>query len=62
MKDKAIKEMNSPASGLLSKQIAAQIKPGEIIVKVHRSRIMKKMEARSVADLVRMAEALGVKP
>jgi FixJ family two-component response regulator len=29
---------------------------------VHRSHIMKKMGARSVADLVRMAEALGVKP
>jgi FixJ family two-component response regulator len=50
------------ASGLMSKQIAAQIGLSEITVKVHRSHIMKKMEARSVADLVRMAEALGVKP
>ncbi|WP_050420558.1 response regulator transcription factor [Bradyrhizobium tropiciagri] len=50
------------ASGLMSKQIAAQINLSEITVKVHRSHIMKKMEARSVADLVRMAEALGVKP
>jgi FixJ family two-component response regulator len=50
------------ASGLMSKQIAAQIELSEITVKVHRSHIMKKMEARSVADLVRMAEALGVKP
>jgi FixJ family two-component response regulator len=49
------------ASGLMSKQIAAQIELSEITVKVHRSHIMKKMEARSVADLVRMAEALGVK-
>jgi FixJ family two-component response regulator len=31
-------------------------------VKVHRSHLMKKMGARSVADLVRMAEALGVTP
>jgi FixJ family two-component response regulator len=50
------------ASGLMSKQIAAQINLSEITVKVHRSHIMKKMEARSVADLVRMAEALGAKP
>jgi FixJ family two-component response regulator len=50
------------ASGLMSKQIAAQIDLSEITVKVHRSHIMKKMGARSVADLVRMAEALAVKP
>jgi FixJ family two-component response regulator len=50
------------ASGLMSKQIAAQIELSEITVKVHRSHIMKKMGARSVADLVRMAEALGIKP
>jgi FixJ family two-component response regulator len=50
------------ASGLMSKQIAAQIDLSEITVKVHRSHIMKKMGARSVADLVRMAEALGVTP
>jgi FixJ family two-component response regulator len=50
------------ATGLMTKQIAAQIGLSEITVKVHRSHLMKKMEARSVADLVRMAEALGVKP
>jgi FixJ family two-component response regulator len=49
------------ASGLMSKQIAAQISLSEITVKVHRSHLMKKMGARSVADLVRMAEALGVR-
>jgi FixJ family two-component response regulator len=49
------------ASGLMSKQIAAKVELSEITVKVHRSHIMKKMGARSVADLVRMAEALGVK-
>src|SRR5438132_9769520 len=48
------------ASGLLSKQIAAQIGVTEITVKVHRSHLMKKMGARSVADLVRMAQALGI--
>jgi FixJ family two-component response regulator len=50
------------ASGMMSKQIAFQLQITEITVKVHRSHIMKKMEARSVADLVRMAEALMVKP
>jgi len=48
------------AGGLLSKQIAAQIGVTEITVKVHRSHLMKKMGARSVADLVRMAEALEI--
>jgi FixJ family two-component response regulator len=49
------------ASGLMSKQIAARIELSEITVKVHRSHIMKKMGARSVADLVRIAGALGMK-
>jgi FixJ family two-component response regulator len=48
------------ASGLLSKQIAAQIDVSEITVKVHRSHLMKKMGARSIADLVRMAGTLGM--
>jgi FixJ family two-component response regulator len=47
------------ASGLMSKQIAAQVGLSEITVKVHRSHVMKKMGAKSVADLVRMADALG---
>jgi FixJ family two-component response regulator len=50
------------ASGLMSKQIAAEVGLSEITVKVHRSHLMKKMGARSVAGLVRMAEALGVTP
>ena len=50
------------ASGLMSKQIAAEVGLSEITVKLHRSHLMKKMGARSVADLVRMAEALGVTP
>ena len=49
------------ASGLMSKQIAAEIELSEITVKVHRSHLMKKMGARSVADLVKMAEALELK-
>ncbi len=47
------------ATGLMNKQIAAEIGIAEITVKVHRGRVMKKMGARSLADLVRMAEALG---
>ena len=54
--------LDSFSQAQMSKQIAAQVGLSEITVKVHRSHIMKKMEARSVADLVRMAEALGVKP
>ena len=47
--------------GLLNKQIAAEIGLAEITVKIHRGHLMKKMGARSVADLVRMAEILGVR-
>jgi FixJ family two-component response regulator len=50
------------AGGLLTKQIAAKFELSEITVKVHRSHLMKKMGARTVAQLVRMAEALGVAP
>jgi FixJ family two-component response regulator len=46
------------ASGLLNKQIADQLDTAENTVKVHRSRAMEKMQARSFADLVRMAEKL----
>jgi FixJ family two-component response regulator len=49
------------AGGLLNKQIAAEIGLAEITVKIHRGHLMKKMGARSLADLVRMAEILGVR-
>jgi FixJ family two-component response regulator len=48
-------------SGLMNKQIAYRLKISEITVKIHRGQVMKKMEARSLADLVRMAEMLGIK-
>ena len=48
------------ASGLMNKQVAAQLGLAEITVKIHRGHIMKKMGARSLADLVRMAETLGI--
>jgi FixJ family two-component response regulator len=44
--------------GLMNKQIAAEVGLSEITVKIHRGRVMKKMAARSLPDLVRMAEAL----
>jgi FixJ family two-component response regulator len=50
----------SVSSGLMNKQIAAELGLAEITVKIHRGRIMKKMGARSLADLVRKAEMLGI--
>ena len=47
-------------TGRMNKQIAAEIGVVEITVKMHRGRIMRKMAAKSLADLVRMAEALGI--
>jgi FixJ family two-component response regulator len=49
------------ASGLMNKQIAAEIGLAEITVKIHRGHIMKKMGTRSLADLIRMAETLGIR-
>ena len=50
------------ASGLMNKQAAHQLGLSEITVKIHRGNLMRKMEARSLADLVRMAQALGLRP
>lgn len=47
--------------GLMNKEIAAQLKISEVTVKVHRGNAMGKMGARSLAELVRMADALGVR-
>ena len=47
-------------SGLLNKQIAAEIGASEATVKVHRSQLMRKMGAESLADLVRMAAEMGI--
>jgi FixJ family two-component response regulator len=49
------------SSGLMNKQVAAELGLAEITVKIHRGRIMKKMGARSLADLLRKAETLGVR-
>lgn len=49
-------------AGLMNKQIASELNLSEITVKIHRGQVMKKMAARSVADLVRKSESLGVNP
>src|SRR5579864_926257 len=49
-------------SGMLNKQIAAQIGTAENTVKIHRSRAMEKMQANSLADLVKMIQKLQVSP
>jgi len=47
-------------SGLMNKQVAGLIGLSEITVKIHRGNVMRKMGVRSLADLVRQAEALGI--
>jgi FixJ family two-component response regulator len=49
------------ASGLMNKQVAGKVGLSEITVKVHRGRVMQKMGAKTLADLVRIAEALGIR-
>jgi FixJ family two-component response regulator len=47
-------------SGLMNKQIASQLSISEVTVKMHRGSVMRKLEAKSVASLARMAEALDI--
>lgn len=48
------------ATGMMNKQVAAAIGISEATVKLHRGTLMRKMQANSIADLVRMADRLGV--
>ncbi len=47
------------ASGLLNKQVGSELGTSELTVKTHRGRVMEKMGADSLADLVRMSERLN---
>jgi FixJ family two-component response regulator len=50
--------MNLVVCGTLNKQIAAELGASEATIKMHRSQVMKKMQAQSLPDLVRMADKL----
>ncbi|WP_334174577.1 response regulator [Pseudoxanthobacter sp.] len=47
-------------AGLMNKQVAARVGLSEVTVKIYRGHVMRKMQARSLADLVRMSELLGL--
>ena len=53
--------MGFVTAGLMNKQISDEVGLSEITVKIHRGHVMRKMGARSLADLVRMAEALDIR-
>ena len=48
------------AAGLMNKQIAAELGVSEVTVKLHRGKAMNKLGVRSIADLVRIVDGLGV--
>ncbi len=53
--------MQQVISGLLNKQVAAELNITEYTVKIHRGQVMRKMRADSLAHLVRMADSLGIR-
>ena len=53
--------MGMVTAGRMNKQIAGDLGVSEVTVKVHRGNVMRKMDAHSLADLVRMADALGLR-
>ena len=61
LSDREKQVMSLATAGLMNKQIAFELGLSEITVKIPRGRVMRKMQAQSFAELVRMADALGVK-
>jgi FixJ family two-component response regulator len=53
--------MSLVTAGLMNKQIAGDLGVSEITVKIHRGNVLRKMRAKSLAELVRMAELLGIR-
>jgi FixJ family two-component response regulator len=53
--------MGFVTAGHMNKVIAGEMELAEITVKLHRSNVMRKMEAKSLADLVRMADIVGMR-
>ena len=60
LSDREQQVMRLVCAGLMNKQVAAEIGVSEVTVKVHRHNLMKKLDARSFADLVRMADAMRI--
>jgi RNA polymerase sigma factor (sigma-70 family) len=60
LSDRERQIMSLVCAGMMNKQVAAEIGLSEVTVKVHRHNLMKKLDARSFADLVRMADALRI--
>jgi FixJ family two-component response regulator len=50
------------AAGVMNKLIAEELGIRDVTVKVHRSNVMRKMRTRSLADLARVADTLGIRP
>jgi FixJ family two-component response regulator len=60
IREKQVMVMELVTSGLMNKQVAAEVGLSEITIKIYRGQVMKKTSARSFADLVRIAERFGL--
>ena len=58
LSDREREVLSMVTAGLLNKQIAAQLNLSEVTVKLHRRHVMEKMQAESLADLVKMCERI----